>query len=59
MLLAASDGNEGDEETVELLNVPSDVPNGELISIEGKDPSDPDPMMKSKGASNSWAYPLY
>lgn len=50
MLLAASDGKEGDEETVELLNVPSDVPNGELLNIEGKDPSTPDPMMKSKGA---------
>jgi glutaminyl-tRNA synthetase len=50
MLLAASDGGEGDAEKVELLNVPDEVPNGELLNIEGKDPSEPDPMMKSKGA---------
>ena len=50
MLLAASDGKEGDAEKVELINVPADVPNGELLSIEGKEPSEPDPMMKSKGA---------
>jgi methionine--tRNA ligase beta chain len=50
MLLAASDGQEGDDETVELLKVPDSVPNGELLNIEGKDPSEPDVMMKSKGA---------
>lgn len=50
MLLAASEGVEGDEETVELLNVPSDVPNGELLQVEGMGPSEPDAMMKSKGA---------
>jgi len=50
MLLAASDGGEGDSEIVELLNVPSDVPNGELLSIDGMEASEPDPMMKSKGA---------
>lgn len=50
MLLAASDGKEGDDEKVELLRVPDDVPNGELLNLEGKDPSEPDPMMKSKGA---------
>jgi glutaminyl-tRNA synthetase len=50
MLLAASDGAEGDDEKVELLNVPSDVPNGELLSIDGMEASEPDPMMKSKGA---------
>mmetsp|Transcript_12787 Transcript_12787/g.31050 ORF Transcript_12787/g.31050 Transcript_12787/m.31050 type:complete len:106 (-) Transcript_12787:120-437(-) len=50
MLLAASDGKEGDDETVELLNVPAEVPNGELLNFEGKDPSEPDVMMKSKGA---------
>ena len=49
MLLAASTGSD-DDEIVELLDVPSDVPNGELLSIEGKDASEPDPMMKSKGA---------
>ena len=47
MLLAASTD---DDELVELLNVPNDVPNGELLSIEGMEPSQPDPMMKSKGA---------
>jgi methionine--tRNA ligase beta chain len=50
MLLAASDGKEGDDEVVELLQVPDSVPNGELISFEGKEPNEPDPMMKSKGA---------
>jgi methionine--tRNA ligase beta chain len=50
MLLAASDGKEGDDETVELLQVPDSVPNGELLNLEGKDASEPDPMMKSKGA---------
>ena len=50
MLLAASDGKEGDEETVELLSVPDEVENGELLNVEGKDPSEPDAMMKSKGA---------
>jgi glutaminyl-tRNA synthetase len=50
MLLAASDGKDGDAEVVELLQVPDSVPNGELISFEGKEPNEPDPMMKSKGA---------
>jgi methionine--tRNA ligase beta chain len=50
MLLAASAAGEKDEEVVELLDVPEDVPNGELLSIEGKEASEPDPMMKSKGA---------
>lgn len=50
MLLAASDRKEGDDEKVELLGVPEDVPNGELLSIEGMDASEPDSMMKSKGA---------
>ena len=49
MLLAASKG-EADDETVELLNVSEDVPNGELLNVEGMDASEPDPMMKSKGA---------
>lgn len=53
MLLAASDGNE-ENEKVELLTVPDSVPNGELISFEGKDPSEPDAMMKSKGALKVW-----
>ena len=47
MLLAASDRKEGDDEKVELLGVPEDVPNGELLSIEGMDASEPDSMMKS------------
>ena len=50
MLLAASDGQDGDDETVELLQIPGEVPNGELLNLEGKDPSEPDAMMKSKGA---------
>lgn len=54
MLLAASDGKEGDDEKVELLNVPEAVPNGELLYFEGKEPSEPDAMMKSKGAVKAW-----
>lgn len=50
MLLAATDGAEGDAEKVELLRVPECVPNGELVSFEGKEASEPDAMMKSKGA---------
>jgi len=50
MLLAASDGGEGADEKVELLNIPDSVPNGELLSFDGKEPSQPDEMMKSKGA---------
>jgi glutaminyl-tRNA synthetase len=50
MLIAASDGGDGDEEVVELLTVPDTVPNGELLTIEGMDASEPDAMMKSKGA---------
>jgi tRNA-binding EMAP/Myf-like protein len=50
MLIAASDGKEGDDETVELLNVPGNVPNGEVLNLEGMGPSEPDAMMKSKGA---------
>jgi methionine--tRNA ligase beta chain len=50
MLLAASDGSEGDSEQVELLMVPEGVPNGELLNIEGRKNSEPDAMMKSKGA---------
>lgn len=49
MLIAASDGNE-DDECVELLDVPDSVPNGELLQIEGKEESQPDVLMKSKGA---------
>lgn len=45
MLLGASDGVK-----VELLDVPAHVPNGELMHFEGKGPSRPDEMMKSKGA---------
>mmetsp|Transcript_2433 Transcript_2433/g.3590 ORF Transcript_2433/g.3590 Transcript_2433/m.3590 type:complete len:857 (-) Transcript_2433:529-3099(-) len=51
MLLAASD--EGDSK-VELLELPSSVPNGELVSFEGKEASDPDAMLKSKGALKVW-----
>lgn len=50
MLLAASDGKEGDDEKVELLIVPDDVPNGELLKWEGKEVSEPDTLMKNKGA---------
>ena len=48
MLLAASNGEE--EEIVELLNVDESVPNGEILNVEGREASEPDPMMKSKGA---------
>jgi methionine--tRNA ligase beta chain len=50
MLLAAS--NEDDQ--VELLSVPDSVPNGELISFEGKEASAPDTMLKNKGALKVW-----
>jgi glutaminyl-tRNA synthetase len=50
MLLAATNGGTGDDETVELLQVPDGVPNGELLCFEGKDSSTPDAMLKSKGA---------
>lgn len=49
MLIAAFETND-DVEKVELLSIPEGVPNGELLSIEGKGSSIPDPMMKSKGA---------
>lgn len=49
MLLAASKGSD-ENEKVELLMIPSDVPNGELLSFEGKDSVEPDVQMKSKGA---------
>jgi methionine--tRNA ligase beta chain len=50
VLLVASNGGKGSDEFVEPLYVPDDVPVGELFSFEGKVPSNPDPMMKSKGA---------
>jgi methionine--tRNA ligase beta chain len=50
VLLAATNAGEGEHETVELLQVPDAVPNGELLCFEGKDPSVPDEMLKSKGA---------
>ncbi|KAL3804685.1 hypothetical protein HJC23_008500 [Cyclotella cryptica] len=54
MLLAASDGKEGGEEIVELLDVPDAVPNGELIYFENLPPCEPDAMLKSKGALKVW-----
>mmetsp|Transcript_14877 Transcript_14877/g.32436 ORF Transcript_14877/g.32436 Transcript_14877/m.32436 type:complete len:104 (-) Transcript_14877:23-334(-) len=51
MLLAASDES---DEKVELLKVPESVPNGELLQFEGKEPSQPDEMLKSKGALKAW-----
>lgn len=51
MLLAASDSDDG---KVELLQVPESVPDGELLSFEGKEPSIPDDMLKSKGAIKAW-----
>ena len=54
MLLAASDGKEGDEETVQLLDVPASVPNGELMSFEDLPIGEPDVMLKSKGALKVW-----
>ena len=53
MLLAASN-SDGENETVELLEVPDAVPNGELISFHGKERSEPDEMLKSKGALKAW-----
>jgi glutaminyl-tRNA synthetase len=54
MLLAAADTGGGKEEIVELLQVPDNVPNGELIGFEGKEPCVPDAMLKSKGAMKAW-----
>lgn len=53
MLLAATGGN-GENETVELLTVPDSVANGELLHFENKEASEPDAMMKSKGAVKAW-----
>lgn len=50
VLLVASNGGDGADEYVEPLYVPDVVPVGELFSFEGKVPSSPDTMMKSKGA---------
>ena len=50
MLLAATDGVQGENEKVELLNIPESVSNGEIISFEGKEICEPDELMKSKGA---------
>jgi len=54
MLLAASDGREGDDEIVQLLDVPASVPNGELLSFEDMECGEPDAMLKSKGALKVW-----
>lgn len=53
MILAASKG-EGENPTVELLDVPKDVGNGDLFAFDGKPMSQPDEMMKSKGAVKAW-----
>jgi len=50
MLLVASSGGEGTESTIELLEIPDSVPNGELLYFDGKERPEPDTMMKSKGA---------
>lgn len=49
MLLAASLEVNGTEK-VELLSIPDAVPNGELLSVEGRSASTPDVQLKSKGA---------
>ncbi|KAL9180160.1 hypothetical protein ACHAXT_008130 [Thalassiosira profunda] len=54
MLLAASDGKEGEDETVQLLDVPESVANGELLSFEDMEMGEPDAMLKSKGALKVW-----
>lgn len=54
MLLAASDGKDGDDEAVQLLDVPASVPNGELLSFDGMEMGEPDAMLKSKGALKVW-----
>jgi methionine--tRNA ligase beta chain len=54
MLLVASDGNV-DDEKVELLCAPVSAEDGELISFAGKEQSQPDAMMKSKGALKAFA----
>jgi glutaminyl-tRNA synthetase len=60
MILAATsskpdDGdNEQNQVIVELLDVPNNVVNGELLSFDGKPASQPDEMMKSKGAVKAW-----
>lgn len=54
MLLVASNGKQNGEEKLELLQVPASVPNGELLSFDGKNPAQPDVMLKSKGALKAW-----
>lgn len=51
MLLAATNEN---DDVIELLNVPKSLPNGYSIQFEGKGPSQPDAMLKSKGALKAW-----
>jgi methionine--tRNA ligase beta chain len=54
MLLAASNGKEGEDEVVQLLDVPESVSNGELLFFEDMEPCEPDAMLKSKGAMKVW-----
>lgn len=50
VLLTATNGKTGQEEVVDLLSVPGEVPNGTLLTVEGKDTIQPDVLLKSKGA---------
>jgi methionine--tRNA ligase beta chain len=49
MILAASTEQDG-KEVVEVLNIPEGVEPGELLNFQGKETSEPDAMLKSKGA---------
>ena len=45
---------EGDDETVELLDVPDSEPNSEFIYFEYMPPCEPGAMPKSKGSLKDW-----
>ena len=47
-------GPDTDKETVQLLDIPASVPDGELVSFEDKELGEPNTMLKSKGALKVW-----
>lgn len=49
MLLAAVE-----DDNVQLLQLPDSIPNGQLLTFENIEPSQPDAMLKSKGAVKVW-----
>ena len=54
MLLAASAPSEDGEEKVELLTAPEGAAVGELVTVQGFLPPQPDEQLKSKSALEVW-----